>query len=210
MAVARSLVLLCLLGLWATSLAGPQHASAAQDGDAPQWPGIADTGWQAHAVLKVGGEEISLEIYHDDGRERQETTLDGTLQVVILRPELGRAFVVLPEQDDVIEISLDDAGVLPFSVGFDDVRTDFLGEEMLGGEKTWHYRVVGPDRLGQHFEGEVWVTPDGIPLRMEGEVTAGGDLVDFSMQLSLLSRGDQPEYLFVPPVESPSALSGGG
>jgi len=206
----RLLALSILLGMLMMALGGLHDVRAAEDADLFQWPATAETGWQAHALLKVGGEEISLEVYHDDGRERQETTLDGTLQVVILRPGLGRAYILLPEQDQVFEMPIAEAGVLPFSVGFGDVQAEFLGKKMLGGEKTHHFRVVGPDRLGQHFDGEVWLTPDGIPLRMQGEVTADGDIVDFTLQLSLLSRGEQPDYLFVLPVETPSALPDNG
>jgi hypothetical protein len=198
-------------GLAAAALVSFVGSSLATDDTLPEvlsWQ--ADPGWQAHALLTVGGEEITLEIYRDGRRERQETTLDGILQVVIVRPELGRAFIIVPERDDVLAIAIEDAGLLPFSVGFGDAETELIGEETLGGETTLHYRVTGPDALGQYFDGDVWVTPDGIPLRMAGELDAGGDVVDFSVQLSLVSRGKQPDYLFAPPVETPSPLSEDG
>jgi hypothetical protein len=185
-------------------------AQASAEETAPAFPSRAETGWQAHALLYVGGEEISLEIYRDDGRERQETTLDGLLQVMIVRPSLNRVYIIVPEQEEVFDLPIDDAGLLPFSVGFGEVGAEFLGEDKMGEEITLHFRVSGPDKLGQHFEGEVWVTPDGIPLRMAGEVTASGDAVDFTIQLSLVSRGAQPDYLFAPPVEIPTRLPDDG
>ncbi len=94
---------------------------------------------------------------------------------------------------------ISDIGALPVSVGLADYTALLEGRETMGNEKVGRYTVIGEDRVGQSVDATIWMTPDGIPVRAEGEVSATGDTVDFTFQLDLIRRGDQPDHLFEPP-----------
>ena len=81
---------------------------------------------------------------------------DGRIQVTILRPDLDRAFLLIPHQDTAYEMFLDEVGPLAFPIANVqyDVERDTV--EILEGEDTVKYLVVGSDSLGGSVDMAVW------------------------------------------------------
>jgi hypothetical protein len=172
------------------SLAGPlPHAARAAD-----WP-KPEASYSATRVMASGGMSLSGPLYHDHGKERWERAAKGMQQVMILRPDLQKAFMVMPQMNMAIEMGLADAPSVPSPEKYAQGAPVAVGQATIDGETTTEYRSEGQTARGP-FVMRFWVTADGIVMKMQGESPEG----IFESRLENLRRGPQDPALFeLPP-----------
>lgn len=194
-------------------------AVRATDAEAEQLP-EPRASYTADTVVEIAGDRVIHKVYHAGGLERQELNLDGLYQITILRPDLGRAFVIQPGLDDYIELPIDEAYLLPLPSALHDFRVESLGRAREGGEETVKYRLSSPEgkrkaaegQAGGGAEGEVegeskqeldvlvWSTADGIIMRVEGEIDFEGTPEGVLLLRRNVQRGELDPKLFEPEI----------
>ena len=192
-------------------------AGRATDAEAEQLP-EPRASYTADTVVEIAGDRVIHKVYHAGGLERQELNLDGLYQITILRPDLGRAFVIQPGLDDYIELPIDEAYLLPLPSALHDFRVESLGRAREGGEETVKYRLSSPEgkrkvaegQAGGGAEGEgeskqeldvlIWSTADGIIMRVEGEIDFEGTPEGVLLLRRNVQRGELDPKLFEPEI----------
>jgi outer membrane lipoprotein-sorting protein len=116
-------------------------------------------------VMSTGGRAVETRFRHlPPGKQREEMSHEGMSMTMIIRPDLGRVWTVLPG-NMYMEMALDEAGqATPSADGVIDFEK--LGEEQVNGWATTRYRVTTLEE-GKRSEGYFWVTEHWIPVRME-------------------------------------------
>jgi len=206
--------------LLTTSTAALQGAAQGADGATEQLP-EPRASYTADTVVEIAGDRVVHKVYHAGGMERQELNLDGLYQITILRPDLGRAFVIQPGLDDYIELPIDEAYLLPLPSALHDFQVESLGKAREGGEDTVKYRLSSPEEeqaadqgpaQGGGAEGEVegeskqeldvlvWSTADGIIMRVEGEIDFEGTPEGILLLRRNVKRGELDPTLFEPEI----------
>lgn len=169
------------------------------------FPALADSlpapkaAFSASQDLTVDGVSLTARLFHDRGKERRESKVDGLNNLLIVRPDQNQATVIQPESRMAMKLPLTDpeVGLVPSLLAR--LSGTAEGTETLAGEKVTRYRVqdVAPD--GGGFDGRVWATTDGIYVKLEGH--AGGQATgQVSMTLSAIRRGAQDPALFEVPA----------
>ncbi|MFV3073281.1 hypothetical protein [Niveispirillum fermenti] len=154
--------------------------------------------FSASQDLQVDGVALSARLFHDKGRERRESRVDGMNNLLIVRPDLDEAVVIQPESRMAMKLSLTDpeVGIVPSILAR--LSGEPEGTETVAGEKVTRYRVQDMTPDGGGFDGRVWATPDGIYVKLDGR-TGDGGVAAISMQLSEIRRGPQDPALFEVP-----------
>ncbi len=145
--------------------------------------------------METGGVQIITgPVYHDRGKERWEVSMGGMPQVTIMRPDLGKLIMYMPQMNMGMELAL---GRDPqFGLPPDHTEPKAVGREDVAGESTTLYRTEVDNGTDAPFIVFSWVTDDGIIMRIEGRGPEG----EFVMYLKGLSRGPQDAALFEMPA----------
>ena len=165
------------------------------------WPAAADSwptpeaAYQATRVMDAGGMQMSGRLFHDRGKERWEVEMQGMTQVMILRPDLDKMFMLMPEMNMAMEMPFAFGANIPSPERHAGNEPEVVGQEVIAGEETTKYKFEGDDGTGP-YTVFYWLTDDGITLRTEGTSAQGS----FAMYLDGLDRGDQPADLFELPA----------
>jgi hypothetical protein len=133
--------------------------------------------------------------------------LDGRSQVTILRPDLGLAYLVVPERDLYYEMLLEDVGPMALPRGGDGYSIEEQSTEIIEGEPTTKYLLTGVDAVGGSADFAVWSTPDGIYMRVEGRYSIGGETLDFSIYKTNVRRQAVDKALFDLPAGAENSES---
>lgn len=168
----------------------------AQPAMAAEWP-QPNAAYSAQRVMDGDGAQLTGQLYHDHGKERWVSNMGGMEQVRIMRPDLGKLFMYMPQMNMAMEMPLgDDFQFGPPPADYDGPVPRAMGREQISGEATTMYRTEVNDPQDGLFVVTSWVTDDGIVMRMEGKGARGG----FAMYLEGLARGPQDAALFeLPP-----------
>lgn len=165
------------------------------------WPAAADSwptpeaAYEATRVMDAGGMQMSGRLFHDRGKERWEVAMQGMTQVMILRPDLGKMFMLMPAMNMAMEMPFASGANIPSPERYAGNEPELVGQEVIAGEETTKYKFEGDDGTGP-YRVFYWLTDDGITLRTEGSSAQGS----FAMYLDGLDRGDQPADLFELPA----------
>ena len=165
-------------------------ALQSQSAAAGSWP-EPSAAYQGTRVIKSGDMEMSGRVFHDHGKERFEMSMEGMSQVMILRPDLKKMFMFLPQMNMAMEMPYKDNGNMPTPDRYSETDAEVVGEEVIAGEQTTKYRVEG-NEAGGPYTVFFWITDDGIAMRTEASSAQGS----FEMYLDGLQRGAQPAELF--------------
>jgi hypothetical protein len=162
---------------------------------------VPNAAYSAQRVMETGGGQImSGQIYHDRGKERWEVSMGGMPRVTIMRPDLGKMIMYMPQMNMAMEFALDGDPQfgLPFGqpTNLTGPEPKAVGRADVAGESTTKYRTEVDNGTDAPFVVFSWVTDDGIIMRIEGSGPEG----DFVMYLKELSRGPQDAALFEMPV----------
>ena len=170
-------------------------AVSMQPAMAAEWP-KSEAAYSAQRVMEGDGAEASGQINHDRGKERWESNMGGTSVVRIMRLDLGKLLMYMPDINMAMEMPLPGNGQFGPPAGSDGPASEAIGKEQMGGENTTVYRTEVDDPQDGLFVVTSWVTDDGIVMRTEGQGTQGS----FAMYLEGLQRGPQDATLFeLPP-----------
>ena len=189
----RVMAFLLATVLLALSLAAPSGA-----GELPQ----VQAPFSADSNYAAGGMTMDGKIWQQDGKRRQEMTLQGQIQTMIIRPDLGVMYMIMAGTNMAMEMTLN-----PEMAGVDyeqlmALGPKALGEETVSGLQTTKYRIDSDieDAAGQ-MTGHSWITEDGIVVKMEGEIIVDGKPQGLSFLLQNIQRGPQDPALFELPAD---------
>ena len=120
-------------------------------------------------VMRAGGETIeSAYRYLPPGKHRQEMVHEGMSVTMILRHDLGVAWMLLPMGNMYMETPIDSVAAegptAPSAQHVKEFRE--VGKEEIDGWPTTRYHVVTVQD-GERAEGDFWVTEHWIPIRIE-------------------------------------------
>ena len=150
---------------------------------------------RATRVMDAEGMQMSGRLFHDRGKERWEVEMQGMTQVMILRPDLDKMFMLMPAMNMAMEMPFASGANFPSPERYAGSEPEVVGQEVIAGEETTKYKFEGDDGTGP-YTVFYWLTDDGITLRTEGTSAQGS----FAMYLDGLDRGDQPADLFELPA----------
>ncbi len=154
--------------------------------------------YSADSVVEFGDDRLVGKSFHDRGRERHELSIDGFDQITILRPDLGRAFVIQPAAGSLIELSIAEAVILPPISTLYRYEAKKVGRETIRGERTARFQLTNPQEMFGPTELTVWITDDAIVVRMESEIEVEGELRKVVLEHRNVVRGDLDPVLFDP------------
>ncbi len=132
--------------------------------------------YTADGVFQIGGDRVVFKLYHQEGKERHEMSIDGLFQITLLRPDLDKGYIIQPAAKSVVELPLDEVSFLPVWRTPGERIIELLGPAKEGGEATTKYRVFSNELAERQLDVVMWVTDDGITMRLEGEVEFEGEL----------------------------------
>ncbi|MGH6885612.1 MAG: hypothetical protein ACREGK_06015 [Geminicoccales bacterium] len=145
--------------------------------------------YTALTSLDFGGERVEMTTYHDRGRERHEIDFGDFEQIVILRPDRGRAYVLLPEGKTVHEVPFEEATPVPLLSRLVRHKVELDGTAKVSGEEARLYRLTTPEGVKEQLALSLWITDDGILVRLEGQIAVEGAMAPIAMIRSEIKRG---------------------
>ena len=157
--------------------------------------------FSADSSFAAGGMTFDGKIWQQDGKRRQEMTVQGQNQTMIIRPDLGVMYMIMPGTNMAMEMALS-----PEMAGADyeqilGLDPKAVGEETVSGLQTTKYRIESDaDDVAGQMTGHSWITEDGIVVKMEGEVMVDGKVQGISFLLQNVQRGPQDPALFELPA----------
>jgi hypothetical protein len=180
----RSFLLLALVALPAAA-----HAQLLGDTLVP---------FSADRTVVIDNRTYSGKIYARPGYQRHEQEISGMAQVILLRRDDARGWLVLPSARSYVEFSFPAALA---ELSDPSLRGTALGQETVAGLRTTKYRVEHTARDGSTVDGYVWVSKDEIIAKAEGTYTAAksGKPVAVRMLLANIRTAPQDASLFAPP-----------
>lgn len=149
--------------------------------------------YQAERLVTVGAKSYSGRVAHVPGRTREEMTIDGRAQLVILDRPVGKAFVALQGSPMLLEVPLARAEEFLAVSPADIQGVTRIGAEAVDGRPATKYRIVHKEG-----EGHAWVDAQGLLLKAEG-VTRRGEA--FLMRLVNLRLQAPDPSAFQPPSD---------
>lgn len=153
----------------------------------------ADTFTQTDTMTLKG------KVYHAMGKERQEQTVIGMKQVVIVRTDKNVVWVLMPERRMYMEHSLQERGAPDRVHGPGEFDYDYkvVGEEIVNGIRATKSRMTATSPDGIKFAGFIWVTKDGILVKMDSSSKGNGaPRMHLKTELRNLKIGKQESSLF--------------
>ncbi len=158
---------------------------------------VPKAAYSAQRVMETDGQRVVTgQIYHDRGKERWEVSMDGAPQIQIMRPDLGKLIMYMPQLNMGMELPLGGGPQFNLPADHSGPRPKAVGREDVAGESTTKYRTEVDNDTDTPFIVFSWVTDDGIVMRVEGAGPEG----EFVMYLTGLSRGPQDAALFELPA----------
>jgi hypothetical protein len=186
-------------------------AAVAQPAAAARMLGDPSVSFSADSTITVGDRSFRGKVFAVPGSQRHEQSIGGIPQVIILRANDAKGWLVLPQLASYVEFNFAPAA---FELAQPDLLSPPLGEETIDGHRATKYRAEHSARDGTLVDGYVWLTREGIPMRLDGMVTParGGKPTPVHLELAHVREGAQPANLFVLPQnlnKLPSGMLGG-
>jgi outer membrane lipoprotein-sorting protein len=158
------------------------------------------------AAASGGDEEIKGKVIRAHEKERREMTVEGDLEILIIRLDRKLVWSISPEEKLYVESSLDEAlGRTPAADGKlrePEVNLKTIGIETIDGVQATKQKIVGKDVDGSPIDGVVWVSEQGIVLRVDSNVVdEDGQHHTVRMELHNLRIGPQDPKLFEIPAD---------
>ncbi|HKJ23896.1 MAG TPA: hypothetical protein VKB65_03680 [Myxococcota bacterium] len=157
--MSRTRHLLSSFALIAGLAAGLGPRPAAADGAAWMRP---KSDYMAHTVMEADGARLTGRVWASGEKERRELAVSGRTHDVILRRDLGVAWILMPEQRMYLEQPLGEHDRMASG----DLVREAVGKESVNGVETTRYRIHGTAGDGRPFEGTMWMTEQDIPVRV--------------------------------------------
>ncbi|WP_337880122.1 hypothetical protein [Rheinheimera sp.] len=153
---------------------------------------VAQAEYSAVRQIEYSGGVLQQQLYHSFGKERIEMNVEGMQRVMILRPDLGKFWHLMPVFESYSEIAAHQASQMRGEMP-EDVSIELMGSEHLDGINTIKYRILLPDKS---VGGFIWFTAEQIPLQMHFVSKEGSHESRIRMKLTDLKLGAQDPALF--------------
>lgn len=186
----RLIAIFSILAVFAVAAPVPP-AWAAMLGD-PQIPFSADR------LLVFGGRTLAGKVFSRPGEQRHEQDVGGIRQVVLLRGEHSRGWLLLPALHSFVEFNFAPAVA---ELGDPALLGTRLGQERINGLTATKYRIEHTANDGTEVEGYLWLTRDGIPVKLDGTYLPPKqkEPTRVRMELTNIHIGPQDPSLFALP-----------
>jgi hypothetical protein len=167
-------------------------------GAGAQLLGDARVAFSADREITVDDRTYPGKVYARPGLQRHEQELGGIPQVIILKRDGARGWLVLPGMHSYVEFyfprALDE-------LSDPSLRNVAVGKETVSGLRTTKYRIEHTARDGTSVDGYIWVSDQGIIVKADGAYTAakGGKRTPVKLLLSNIRVAPQDEALFEVP-----------
>ena len=153
-------------------------------------------------IIETTEGDFQQTVYWTSQKVRTETELPGMSMTNIVREDLGVMWITNPMMGGCLEQTIEGANELAQMGGnmidSDNVDYKAIGSEEIDGLQTTKYQVTDTEDDTQH-EAIFWVTEDNILVRMEIEPDKSVSDESFTMRLTDLKLGPQPDDLFESP-----------
>jgi hypothetical protein len=130
--------------------------------------------YSADVFMTGDGEPITGRVMRTPDKERRELTVEGDVEIIIVRVDRKLVWSLAPDENLYTESSLDEAlGRNPDPSGQrrePHVTIVPQGSESVAGIPATKQRVTGNDVDGAQIDGTVWLSGDGIVLRSESDI----------------------------------------
>ncbi|NOX19903.1 MAG: hypothetical protein GXO99_01380 [Nitrospirae bacterium] len=143
-------------------------------------------------------------LYYTPLKERREYTMKGMKQVMIIRRDKGKVWILMPDVGMYMERPLNNQNVPGDMSNVVIEESKPLGKELVNGVMTTKYKLImtmpGQGKVGGFF----WKTKDGITVKMfvvsKFKDGIREDKARMKMELKNLKLSRQPSSLFeIPP-----------
>ena len=135
----------------------------------------------------------NMRVHYAPGMERLE--LQGKAaggNVVLLRHDLGKAWLVMPRMHALAELPGEVLARLGQAIQGTDLKP--IGTETLNGIAAVKHRATGT------FTGTVWLSRSGILVKLDGQRRVEGGARRLFLEQRNIAPGPQPASLFEPPA----------
>jgi len=148
------------------------------------------------------GTVTGKQYYGLNGKIRQEMTAQGMTSIMISRQDKKVAWILMPDQKMYMESSLEESAKKSGTTNVNDCDVDMTaqGDETVNGVKATKYKVSMscPDKA--NYDGNMWVTKEGIMVKMDAVAGQGSQQMRIKMDLKNLKIGTQDAGLFEIPA----------
>lgn len=137
------------------------------------------------------------------GKMFTEVNIGGMTSGVILREDLGKAYILMPSMGFYREDSLNE-GLMQSSNGIEFSEIEKVGKEDVNGHATTKFKTRFKDKEGKGA-GFMWITDSGVPMKMDMIYSSSGEKGQrLTMQFTELNLREQdPMYFELPPNLKP-------
>jgi len=161
--------------------------------------------YAADVVMTADGDKVDGKIMRATGKERRELTVEGEIEIIVIRLDRRLVWSLAPDDKLYVESSLDEAlGRVPGPAGKPreaQLTVTALGSETIDGLHATKKKVSGKEGDGSPVEGTVWMSDQGIVLRAESDIVdEDGKHHMLRMELKNLRIGPQNSTLFEIPA----------
>ena len=158
--------------------------------------------YSADRIMETRQGSISGKVYHAlGGKERQEMTVQGTTQIMITRLDKKVAWSLMPAERMYMEMSLEaSTQQTGTNVNDCDMNLNSLGEETANGVKATNYKVSMSCPDSSKFDGNMWITKEGIMVKMDAVGGQGSTKERVKIDLKNLKITKQDPSLFEVPA----------
>ncbi|MEW8014481.1 MAG: hypothetical protein AB2807_06770 [Candidatus Sedimenticola endophacoides] len=177
------------------SEAADKPPGAKQFAGSPFMPAL---GYSAEQQMQIGDIETRARVYYMPGMIRTE--IAGSDMASIMRYDRGTLFTLWLKKGAFTEANI--SGQVGLADGQITSR-ERLGEQLVNGIPTTHYRFTSQDGRGNGWRGQMWVSAEGIAVKVDAK--GGANNMRYQSALSNLHVAEQPARLF----EVPAGFSSG-
>lgn len=152
------------------------------------------------ATIVAGEMRLEMRMWVDGANRRSEGEVNGEGQVIIVRGDQGRIYMLNPERREGMSMPItpEAAGIEDQMYGWTAARE---GSETIGGVDATRYSVAGDSPLGGQLTGQLWFDSDGVLIKARTESVVNGETVIGEHLLTDVKLGPVDPALFEPPSD---------
>lgn len=157
--------------------------------------------YTADSSLELDHITIDSKVFYSPGMLRREEDVGGLKRVFIMRDDLKRAWILLPDDKTYFELNSYQAKRVKNDL-LDSLRDkSLIGAEEIDGVKIKKYEIVAIQPDGTKFDGLMWLTDKGIPIKVEATEMETGFAVPYKRELKNLKIKKIKRSLFEVPAD---------
>jgi hypothetical protein len=134
------------------------------------------------------------------GKERREFVQDGEKQIMIMRHDKKVLWMLMPEDQAYLEMSLNQGGGRKDDVSAYKITHTKVGTETVNGVKTTKSKIIMIGPKGDKMGGFYWISKEGIVVKIDAIAMDKKSKERFKMELTNLKVGKQSASVFEIPA----------